>query len=174
MTDYPGWQGILEDGERILWQGRPEKGVRWLDGDISGTFMGIVMVCFALFWMYQAASMGTAMWLFGFVFLLVGGRQAISGNIIPAFIRSRTWYTLTDRRAIIATDMPVRGRSLTTIPITSDTQVTLEAGDPGSILFGPPQLARRRGEAFLLIQNPEHVLRLIREAQTALAPKEAP
>lgn len=174
MTGYPGWQGLLEDDERILWQGRPEKGVRWLDGDLSGTFMGFVMVCFALFWMFQAAKGGTAMWIFGFAFLLVGGRQMISGNIIPAYIRSRTWYTLTDRRAIIATDMPVRGRSLTTIPITPDTQVTLEPGQPGSILFGPTIIARRRGEAFLLIEGAENVLRLIRETQTAALPKEAP
>lgn len=166
MADHMGWQGILDDEESILWQGRPEKGIRWFDGDVSGTIMGIFMVCFALFWMFKAAESGTLMWIFGFLFLLVGGRQALAGNVIPAYIRSQTWYTLTNRRAIIATDMPVRGRRLTTVPITPDTLVTYEPASPGSILFGPPIIAQRRNEAFLLIPDAERVMRLIRKIQT--------
>lgn len=171
MTDHAGWQGLLDEGETILWQGRPDKGIRWFDGDVTSTLMGVVMVCFALFWMFKAAQADTLMWVFGFLFLIVGARQTIAGNIVPAYIRSRSWYTLTDRRAIIATDIPVRGRRLTTVPITPQTEITLEAGSPGSILFGPPTRALRRGEAFLLIPEAVKVMGLIRQIQTApLAP----
>lgn len=173
MADLSGWQGLLDEGETILWQGRPDKGIRWFDGDFTSTIMGVVMVCFALFWMFKAAQADTLMWLFGFLFLIVGARQTIAGNVVPAYIRSRTWYTLTDRRAIIATHIPVRGRRLTTVPITPETEITLEAGTPGSILFGPPTRALRRGEAFLLIPEAQQVMRLIRQIQTAPLPPKA-
>lgn len=174
MSDYPGWQGILEDGETILWQGRPEKGVRWLDGLRTNFVMGIVITCFALFWMYEAAKSGTLMWIFGMLFLLLGLKQLAEPTIIPAYIRSRSWYTLTNRRAIIATDMPVRGRQLNSVPITRETEVTFEPGDPGSIFFGPIYVARKQGNAFLLIHDAEAVMRLIREVQTADGPPDQP
>ena len=134
--NHPDWQGVLEDGERILWQGRPDPGIRFEAEDLPQTLMGLFMAAFALFWMWNAAMGGIVFALFGSIFLVIGGRQALQGNVIAAYIRSRTWYTLTDRRAIIATDMPVQGRRLTSYPLTPETEAQLVDGDPGSILFG--------------------------------------
>lgn len=134
--NHPDWQGVLDDGERILWQGRPDPGIRFEAEDIPQTLMGLFMAAFALFWMWNAAQGSVIFALFGSVFLVIGGRQALQGNVIAAYIRSRTWYTLTNRRAIIATDMPVQGRRLSSYPLTPQTETQLVDGDPGSILFG--------------------------------------
>lgn len=174
MADDLGWQGILDDGEQILWQGRPSSRIDWLDGDWRSALMGLVMVAFALFWMFQAAKSGTGMWLFGMLFLVIGLRSALSENVLPAYIRSRSWYTLTSRRAIVATDMPVRGRRLVSFPITAATPVVLEPGDPGSIFFGPLALSERKGEGFLLIPEADKVMRIIRTIQSGSETKDAP
>lgn len=173
-TEAPGWQGILDEGEAILWQGRPSSRVNWLGGDLRSAMLGLFMIAFALFWMYQAARSGTMMWVFGSLFLVVGLRTALSENLLPAYIRSRSWYTLTDRRAIVATDMPIRGRRLFFYPITPATPVTLVPGDPGSIYFAPVAKAETRAEGFLQIPDAEGVMRIIRKIQTGEMTKDAP
>ncbi|WBU53868.1 aspartate carbamoyltransferase catalytic subunit [Paracoccus sp. SCSIO 75233] len=164
---YGGWQGILDDGERILWQGQPDRRVRFEPGDLSKAFPGLFFVCFSLFWMYQAAQASIAFSLFGLFFLFIGIRQLLKPAIMPAYIRSRSWYTLTDRRAIVATDIPVRGRRLVSYPIDSTTPIELVAGDPPSIRFGGSDDA-----AFTFIPEAEKVLALIRGIQRGELPEQ--
>lgn len=176
MTDHPGWQGILEQDEQILWQGQPAGGIRFDPEDLRGTLMGLFMTCFALFWMWGASQGSVVFALFGIPFLAIGLAETLKGNVIAAYVRSRSWYTLTNRRAIIATDMPVRGRRLTTYPIGPGTPLELIEGDPGSILFGSTTGRRsRRGSepraGFRLIHDTRKVWSLMQQAQTErLAP----
>lgn len=168
--DHPDWQGVLEDGERVLWQGRPDPGIRLESEDMGQTLMGVFMTAFALFWMWNAARTSILFALFGTVFLVIGGRQALQGNVIAAYVRSRTWYTLTDRRAIVATDMPVQGRRLSSYPLTPETETQLVEGDPGSILFGAGfgrRLDRRAG--FKLIPDARRVWSMMQEVRRANA-----
>lgn len=164
--DHPDWQGVLEPGERVLWQGRPDPGIRIESEDLPQALMGLFMTCFALFWMWNAARSSIVFALFGTAFLVIGGRQMLEGNLIAAYIRSRTWYTLTNRRAIIATDMPVQGRRLTSYPLTPDTQAELVDDDPGSILFGAG-FARRadRRAGFKLIPDARRVWGMIQQVR---------
>ncbi len=174
MADLSGWQGILDDGETILWQGRPASRIDWLEGDWRNMLLGGFMMAFALFWMFQAAKSGTFMWVFGMLFLIIGARTALSETVFPAYIRSRSWYTLTNRRAIVATDVPVRGRRLASFPITAATPVVLAPGDPGSIYFGPLALSERKGDGFLMIPEADKVMRIIRKIQSGEETKDAP
>ena len=92
--------------------------------------------------------------------------------MIAAYVRSRTWYTLTDRRAIIATDMPVQGRRLSSYPLTPDTEAQLVDGHPGSILFGAGfarRLDRRAG--FKLIPDARGVWAMIQQVRRDNAPR---
>lgn len=173
--DHPDWQGVLEDGERILWQGSPMPGIRIESEDLGEALMGVFVMCFALFWMWNAARDSVFLALFGTPFLIVGGRKALQGNVIAAYVRSRTWYTLTSRRAIIATDMPIRGRRLTSYPLTPDSVVELVDGDPGSILFGT-RFGRRtdRRAGFKLIPEARRVWAMIQRVRADAASDQPP
>lgn len=79
----PGWEGILEPGERILWQGQPDSGIR-LDGfDLRRALPGLAMAAFALFWMWGAAQANPFLTLFGLIFLFLGLRQALAPLLAP-------------------------------------------------------------------------------------------
>ncbi len=135
MTQPAGWQGILDDGEAILWQGRPNTDLIWRPANWVTMIFGLAFAGFALFWMIMAAQAGGLFWAFGLIHFSVGLGIAFGPPFWNAWRRRHTWYTLTDRRAFIATDMPLRGRRLRSYPITEDTVLAYDAGDPASIHF---------------------------------------
>lgn len=145
MTSDGGWEGILHEGESILWQGRPDgkfhlTGTRLIEGGL-----GVFFALFAAFWMLLASNAPGPMWMFGFIHFSIGIGLAFHGLYWPTFRRQRTWYTLTTERAFIATDIPIRGKSLKSYPITRDTALTLEDGYPGSIWFAHEYRRSRNG-----------------------------
>ena len=77
----PGWEGLLDDDEEILWQGRPSGGVVVRGSDIFESVFGLFFAGFAIFWISMASSMGAPrnapgifqlFPLFGLPFLAVG------------------------------------------------------------------------------------------------------
>ena len=46
-----GWEDILDPGERILWQGRPEPGLLPVRLPPGQMVMGAIFTGFSLFWM---------------------------------------------------------------------------------------------------------------------------
>ena len=164
---HPGWQGILDEGERILWQGQPDSRLRPDFGSLKQSLPALYMVLFSLFWMFQTARMGGIFPLFGLLFLFSGLWRLLKPTLWPSFLRSRTWYTLTDRRAIVATDVPLKGRSLTSYPIGRDTPVEYLPGDPPSVIFGHPAVGDGQRGAFRNVADADRVLALIRGIQRA-------
>lgn len=165
MSEHPGWQGILDDGERILWQGQPDARLRISPAEIRKALPGVVMLAFALFWMVMAAQGSVMFALFGLIFVAISIRNIAEPLLLPAFRRSRTWYTLTDRRALVATDLPFQGRRLVSYPIDRDTPVEYLPGDPPSILFGHPAVDSARRGGFAFVADADRVMGLIREIQ---------
>ena len=55
-TAPAGWEGILDPGERILWQGRPVPGIVWRPQQMVTFLFGLAFAGFALFWMLMAAT----------------------------------------------------------------------------------------------------------------------
>ncbi|MDA7429996.1 aspartate carbamoyltransferase catalytic subunit [Primorskyibacter aestuariivivens] len=135
MSAATGWEGILHEGETILWQGRPDGAFHLTGARIAEGVFGLFFAGFALVWMMLAANGPGPMWMFGLIHFSVGVGVAFHGFYWPTFLRRRTWYTLTTDRAFIATDLPIKGKSLKSYPVTSDTALSLEDGDPGSIWF---------------------------------------
>jgi hypothetical protein len=137
----PGWEDILQKGERILWQGRPERGIAWSELVDPKTPFGLFFAGFAAFWIYTAASMGRGTGiggvfpLFGIPFLLVGLHLAFGRVFWSAYARGRTHYTLTDRTAFIATEVMGR-RRLARHDLGPEMALTLDDGDPGAVWFG--------------------------------------
>ncbi len=175
MSVPAGWEGILDAGERILWQGRPAGGIRLRLPLMGGFLFGLAFAGFALFWMIMAASAGGHFWMFGLIHFSAGLGVALGPLIYDVIRRRNTWYTLTDRRAFIATDLPLAGRRLASYPIEPDTPIELVGGRPASIHFA--ETVRREGSSrarripvgFEAIADAPKVMGLIREIQKGAA-----
>jgi len=172
----PGWDGLLDEGETILWQGRPVAGLSFSNINVMETLMGLFFMGFSLFWIRTAANVTSNFGssgvegllpvvfpLFGVPFFLIGFYNAIGHILWDAFLRSRTHYTLTSKRAFIATDHPRRGKLLEDYSIDEHTDVTLKVGPPDSVLF------RGRKIGFIRIEDGRAVHKLIRHIQKDLA-----
>lgn len=170
MTIPQGWQGILDEGERILWQGRPDGAVVWKPAHYVISLFGLAFAGFALFWMIMAAQAGGFFWMFGLLHFFVGLALAGGGPFGSAYLRRHSWYTLTDRRAFIASDVPMMGRRLKSYPIDADSRLELAEGDPGSVYFATRRRRTKNGSyrvpvGFERIEDARGVYRMIRDIQ---------
>jgi len=174
MSNRSGWESILDEDEVIRWQGRPDGAVVWKVSNIGGLLFGAAFAGFALFWMIMAAQAGGGFWMFGLLHFSVGIGIAIGPVFWSALRRRKSWYTLTNKRAIIATDMPTKGRVLRTYPITKDTMLEIVSGDPASITFASDQRHRKNGSykvkiGFERINDAKQVYALMRDIQKEAA-----
>lgn len=166
----PGWEGILDPGERILWQGRPAPGIVLTAGNAFAFLFGLGFAGFALFWMIGAAKAGAGFWAFGLIHFSVGLGMAAGALLWAPYRRRYTWYTLSDQRAFIATEMPHKGKALNSYPVTPQTVLRLADGAPGNVWFAEET---RRGKnrtytvdiGFERIADADHVYRLMRDIQ---------
>lgn len=170
MTIPTGWESILDEGENILWQGRPDGAVRWKVGNFMTLIFGVFFAGFALFWMVMAAQAGGGMWMFGLLHFGVGIGIGIGPPLYAAYKRRHSWYTLTDSRAIVATDMPLRGRKLKSYPITAATNLGFDGETPASVTFAQEyRRGKNRGYTvdigFEWIEDGPEVYRLMRDIQ---------
>lgn len=144
-TPPSGWEGILREGESILWQGRPDSMVFWSLGNIFTTLFGLAFAGFAFAWMRLAYAAGADFWMFGLVHFTAGALLALGPPIWSAWRRRHTWYTLTDRRAFIATDIPTQGRKLKAYPIDEQSFITFEPGPPDTVYFDAEYESTKNG-----------------------------
>ncbi|MCG6903873.1 MAG: aspartate carbamoyltransferase catalytic subunit [Rhodobacter sp.] len=170
MTPPDGWQGILDKDETILWQGRPDAKVVWKISHLFTFLFGLGFAGFALVWMTMAARSGGVFWMFGLIHFSVGLSLAFGTPFFSAWKRRHTWYTLTNHRAFVATDRPFVGRRLKSYPITAETPLTYDAGDPATIHFAHEfrrsrNRSTRRDIGFERIADGAEVYRLMRNAQ---------
>lgn len=135
QTTPAGWDGILDEGEKILWQGAPDSVVFWKWQNVLTSIFGTFFAGFALFWMTLASQAGGAFWMFGLIHFSAGIAVAIGPPFWSAWRRRHTFYTLTDRRAFIATDIPTQGRKLKSYPIDPTTAIEYTAGRPATVTF---------------------------------------
>lgn len=168
-----GWDGILFPGEEVIWQGQPDPRPDWSDMKIKDAIFGLVFTGFALFWMAMALGaaggsfFGLLFPLLGLPFLAVGLKKAGLERLWDAFQRRRTWYTLTDRRAFIATELFGR-RTLDPYPIGPKTPLTHE--NDRDIYFATDFVktksgSRRNRIGFTHLPDSRHVYDLMRQVQ---------
>jgi len=175
VSTPPGWEGLLDPGERIVWQGRPEPGFHFPVEKAFVAIFGMVFAGFALFWMVMASRAGGLFWSFGLIHFSVGVWIIISSIFGDTIRLRRTWYTLTDHRAFIATDMPFKGRQLQSYPITPDTRLDYRAGPPDTIIFSRERHSGSKGNSYMVeigferIDEGDRVVALMRAAQRKAA-----
>ena len=174
----PGWEGLLDDDEEILWQGRPWGGVVVRGSDIFESVFGLFFAGFAIFWISMASSMGVPrnapgifqlFPLFGLPFLAVGLHMVVGKYFWRAFVRRHTNYTLTNKRGFIATDV-FGNRKLKSYGLGEG----LEQSAQGDTLWFASELRRRHSKhgsrtyrkkiGFELIEDGAKVMGLARRA----------
>lgn len=110
MTRGGGWDGLLEDGETILWPGQPDPGMEW-----RGLLSPIS--------------------LFGLVFAGVGLYLLAVRLFVDARQRPKTWYTLTTKWAFVAEER-FGHKGLEAYPVVDMPPADLIDGRPGDAIFG--------------------------------------
>lgn len=172
MTGAQGWDGILDPDEEILWQGRPDPAIVLKVDSIVMTVFGLFFAGFALFWMVMAAQAGGFFWMFGLIHFAVGVGITFGAFLKKPLQNRRTWYSLSNKRAFIATDYPIRGRRLRSWPINGDTALSMDEGELSTITFATRAYRhkgrnRTRNIGFERIADGPHVYRLMRDIQRA-------
>lgn len=170
----------LNSGERLLWTGKPRGGIRLQAADLFMVPFSLFWCGFAIFWEYQAVSHGAPFFfmLWGIPFVCVGLYIVFGRFIADAKLREKTWYALTNERAIISSGLfsrSVRSLSLKTL---GEVSLAEKADFSGTIIFGStgmapawmsgaswPGTGRYAPPAFQMIDNARSVYDMIRSAQ---------
>ena len=146
------WDSILEPGEEIIWQGRPDGNWAFhhtmLFPALQGSailFFGSIMALVSLF------SFAVPQFLVGLMIIAFGCFVLGKGVFWRSYVLRHSWYTLSNRKAYIATDMPYFGRDLKDYPITSRTPLEYHDGTLPSVYFENRTV--RRGKRLVVIRT---------------------
>jgi hypothetical protein len=134
---------LLQDGEELLWCGRPWQGFRLVPMDIVRVPFSIMWGGFAIFWetMVLVGHAPLLFRLWGIPFVAVGLYIMIGRFFLDRARRRRTYYGLTSRRALIVRSS--FGRSCASFHLATATQQPFElkehGGGRGTIRLGPTE-----------------------------------
>ncbi len=146
--------GYLLRGEKILWTGRPPRGVMFTRSDAFTIPFFLVWTGIPLFGLFSQGRSGFGVQsLFFAPFFLMGGYMLIVRFFHDAWVRAHTFYAVTDRRILILRDGPraaLRSFDRGNLGILE----LLEDGSRGTILFGQ-RPAGGRGFIFLPPTTPQ-------------------
>ena len=171
----PGWEDYLDPGETILWQGGPDPSIVLSKGVIGTALFGLAFAGFALFWMIMASMAGGGFWMFGLLHFSVGLGILAGAIFWPPWRRRHSWYTLTNRRAFIATALPFMARKLKSYPITPESNLEFEQGPLSTIHFHSYPVRTKNGHrtvriGFERVPDGDKVFALMRRIQTGDQP----
>ena len=99
-TDYSFADMYIGGDERVLWKGRPEKGITFTQHELVTIPFGIVFTLFSLFWIFMALSIAGVFALFGMPFLLVGLYMAGGRFLVNEIAKKNTAYVITNKAII--------------------------------------------------------------------------
>lgn len=129
----------LAPGEQLLWSGMPAQGLRFRASDAFMIPFSLLWGGFAFFWEFMVVSQKGGpvfMAIWGIPFVLIGGYMIFGRFLHDRMLRARTWYGVTDQRALIVTGL--FGRQVKSLDLASMGDITLRerANDDGDIVFG--------------------------------------
>jgi hypothetical protein len=128
----------LDEGETLLWVGRPMPGVYTTPQDMFTIPFSLLWTAFACFWEYSVFSSPKSpiiMELWGLPFVAVGLYMIVGRFFYDAWRRERLYYGLTERRLILL--MNGRARQVASIDLSLVALSTAERGDgTGTITIG--------------------------------------
>lgn len=124
--------------ERLLWTGRPRRGLRLSASDAMLIPFSLLWGGFAFFWEYMVIHTGgpLIMTVFGVPFVLSGVYLIIGRFFVDAWKRSRTAYAVTDQRALILTNFFLRKVASFRPAALPEITMTERTDGSGTIAFG--------------------------------------
>jgi len=168
---------LLEAGEKMLWEGRPQRGFMLRSSDAMLIPFSIFFFGFSIFWEFQATNgkAPTFFSLWGIPFIAVGFYLLIGRFLVDAFVRGSTYYGVTDQRVLISSGLwsrEVRSLFLAGLP---EMRLTQKSNGRGTIKFGADPQSNRiplswtgsTVPAFEGIEDVENVYKVILKAQKA-------
>ena len=174
----------LDSGESLIWSGAPRQGLLLRPSDSYFIPFSLLWGGFAIFW--EVSVLNTSgpnslfMSIWGVPLVLIGLYMIVGRFFVDARIRAKTYYGLTDRRAIIVSGL--FSRTITSLPLRTLTDISLQerSDRSGTILLGRPQpysswgagvrwpgMSQYSTPAFEMIPNPKAVHDQLLEAQRA-------
>lgn len=128
----------LTPGERLLWHGRAQQGLRLTRGDLFAIPFSLIWTGFAIYWEISVLREGaSALFAMAGVPILLAGLYVLIGRFFfDAWRRGHLHYGVTDQRVLIATSG--LGGTVTHLDLASLGAVTFrERGlRRGNIVFG--------------------------------------
>jgi hypothetical protein len=182
LTPQQAIAGVLDSGESLLWSGAPRQGLLLRPSDALMIPFSLMWGGFAIFWETSVLASNAPVFfaLWGIPFVLVGLYMIVGRFFIDARIRARTYYGLTNRRAIILSGL--LSRRTNSLPLRTLADISLEERSDGSgtIMLGRPQpfgwgggmrwwpgMGQYTTPAFEMIPDAKHVHDELLEAQHA-------
>ena len=143
----------LRGDEKVLWEGQPDQGIVFAKSDALLVPFSLLWGGFAIFWELGAAGIvavnqkkvgpvGFIFPLFGIPFVLIGLYFIFGRFIVKKKKKAKTWYAVTNKRIIIATDF--MGQKVETVEISTLGSISksIRSDGFGTIAFGnTPMLA---------------------------------
>lgn len=137
-------QSELDSGEELLWAGTPKQSTVFRPSDVFMIPFSLLWGGFAIFWEIMAlgflgngaGSFNLVFPLFGIPFVIVGLYMIFGRFIYDAKKRSKTFYGLTDQRAIIVSGIFSKSVKSLNLKTMSDVSLTEKSSGNGTITFG--------------------------------------
>ena len=169
----------LSSGERLLWSGQPQRGIRLRSSDAFLIPFSLLWCGFAIFWEASVITKGAPFFfrLWGVPFVLVGLYLVVGRFIVDARTRERTFYGVTSERIIIVSGLFSRQTKSLQLRTLSDISLAERADGSGTITFGPqhpmaqripsgwPGAGQYAAPAFDMIERAKETYNLIRQTQ---------
>lgn len=129
----------LGSDEKLLWTGRPKKGIVFRSSDIIAVPFSLLWCGFAIFWETMALrSAGPSFFaLFGVPFVGIGVYMVVGRFFADARNRANTVYGITKDRIIIKSGVFSSNIKSLNIRGISDISFTQKADNTGTIFLGP-------------------------------------
>jgi len=133
----------LDSGESLIWSGAPRKGLVLRPSDAYMIPFSLLWGGFAIFWeagvLHTNGPNTTFMSIWGIPFVLAGLYLIVGRFFVDAGIRAKTFYGLTNRRAIIISGL--FSRTINSLPLRTLADISLQerSDRSGTILLGRPQ-----------------------------------
>lgn len=127
------WEGILAPDEEILWQGAPLQSLRW---EIRTPQAAFDLLAFAAFITAPVLLFlgDPSVFLGALIFLGSSTVLVIAKHALALSDRRRTFYSVTSKRAFIATRYH-RSKQLMAYPLDETSVLRLVDTEPGDVFF---------------------------------------
>ncbi len=178
MTGPDAWDDILLKDEDILWQGAPDDRFFIHKSRWQTVFTSIVFLLAGSFFLIMSAWTGTETLLFlilPLAFILFPLYLLWRHVYRPNHVRKHTFYTLTNKRAILGIALPNKEPSLKFYDLSPYDRYEFEDGPTGSIIFDREKSSFQINDryqyfanGFMRIKDPQNVWELVKKTQHQL------